>query len=309
MKTLLKKGSRIKRSIYGSSPIKRNRRCGSEMDDLLQQIRIILEEYEERITIRHLFYRLAGKGIIEKTETAYKGLCTHLSKWRKSRDIPYSAFVDSSRWHYGATTYSDEDEALEACVESYRKNLWQSQDVYVEIWSEKDAMASLLTPLAGEWGIKTFVCKGFASISSLFSAAGDFQRQQSRNKTPHILYIGDHDPSGVAMDSSMAKAWKNFGITPPVFKRVAVLPEHIEQFNLATRPVKSGDTRAKGWIGGCVEVDTLTPAQIRGLLEQEIIDLVDPYQWEQAKLIEQAEVDTLKSLAIHHAESKRETLE
>jgi len=291
-------------TTYGTSPIKRNRRCGSEMEDLLQQIRKVLGGYEEQITIRHLFYRLAGMGVIEKSETAYKSLCTHLSKWRKSRDIPFGVFVDGTRWHYGATTFSDEEEALGACVKGYRKNLWQSQDVYVEVWSEKDAIASILTPLAGEWGIKTFVCRGFASITSLYSAGSAFQAEWNRGKTPHLLYMGDHDPSGVAMDGSMARAWDYFGFKAPIFKRVAVLPGHIEQFSLATRPVKPGDTRAKNWSGGCVEVDTLTPVQIRGLLEKEIVDLVDPDQWARTKLIEEAEKESLRTLRSFHLINK-----
>jgi len=276
------------------------------MDDLLNQVHGILSEYEEGITIRHLFYRLSGLGVIEKTETAYKGLCSHLSKWRKSREVPFSAFIDGTRWHYGATTYSDEDAALIACIQGYRKNLWQSQEAFVEVWSEKDAIASILTPLSGKWGIKTFVCRGFASITSLYSAAETFQNQWNQGKVPHILYLGDHDPSGVAMDGSMSRAWENFGIRPPIFKRVALLPEHIDQFNLPTRPVKSEDTRAKNWQGGCVEVDTLTPEQIRTLLENEIIDLVDPQEWERTKLIEQAEIGTLKDIFLSHHEKKTE---
>ena len=45
-----------------------------------------------------------------------------------------------------------------------------------------------------------------------------------------------------------------------------------------------------------MEVDTLTPAQIRDLLEKEIIGLVDPEAWERTKLIETAERETMKRI-------------
>ena len=45
------------------------------------------------------------------------------------------------------------------------------------------------------------------------------------------------------------------------FRRVAILPEQIEEFNLPTRPPK------REWGGGdCVEIDALSSEQIRNLL-------------------------------------------
>ena len=60
---------------------------------------MILDAETSAITIRHLFYRLVGLNVIAKTELAYKGLCGHLSRWRKSREVPWNAFSDSTRWH------------------------------------------------------------------------------------------------------------------------------------------------------------------------------------------------------------------
>ena len=69
------------------------------MDLLLDSIQTILAGEQDQITIRHLFYRLVGLGVIEKTEQAYKLLCGHLSKWRRSEEIPWNAFADNTRWH------------------------------------------------------------------------------------------------------------------------------------------------------------------------------------------------------------------
>jgi hypothetical protein len=61
-----------------TSPIRRRKhRHRAQMDELLSAIQDILNLEESAITIRHLFYRLVGQNVIEKTELAYKSLCSH----------------------------------------------------------------------------------------------------------------------------------------------------------------------------------------------------------------------------------------
>jgi len=74
------------------------------------------------------------------------------------------------------------------------------------------------------------------------------------------------------------------------------LPEHIEQFSLPTRPTKQSDSRARSWRGSeCVELDSVPPAQLRGLVEGAITSLIDSYEWEKLKEIEQEERVTLSA--------------
>jgi hypothetical protein len=82
------------------------------------------------------------------------------------------------------------------------------------------------------------------------------------------------------------------------FKRIAVTEEQIEELELPTRPVKKTDTRAQGWIGGCVEIDTIRPADLRQMVEHEIVSRIDPRQWLQMQKIEEQELKTLQSLAV-----------
>ena len=121
-------------SIYETSPIKRKRRGKEDVADFLHRIRGILAEQTYGITIRHLFYLLVTAKVIEKTETAYKNLIAHLSKWRRSGEIDFGAFVDGTRYWSGATLYDDAESALRECARSYRRNLWSQQPYYVEVW-------------------------------------------------------------------------------------------------------------------------------------------------------------------------------
>jgi hypothetical protein len=79
------------------------------------------------------------------------------------------------------------------------------------------------------------------------------------------------------------------------FRRVAINQEQVVKFDLPTRPPK------RDWDGGnCVEIDTLSSAQIRELLEGEIIALIDPGEWRRLEAIEAAERETLNKILAQH---------
>ena len=265
----------------------RTRRTNAEMEVLFDAVKEILDDYNgDRISIRHLCYRLGSQRIIPKTAEAFGTVSKHLARWRFEGRIAFSAFVDSTRWYYGARTFDDLEEALSNTVETYRKDLWREQRHLVEIWVEKEAVAGIVSPVGNSWGIRTFVCRGFASITSTWEAAETFKEAIDAGKDPVILYLGDHDESGHKIDRAIFdKHFDHYGIRDLVdFRRVAILPEQIEEFNLPTRPPK------KAWDGGdCVEIDTLSSQQIRTLLEGEIKALISPRKWNQLRTIETAE--------------------
>ena len=274
------------------------------MEALFDHVVEILDGYDgDRISIRHLCYRLASIGVIPKTEAAFGLVGHHLAKWRFGGRIPFNRFVDSTRWYYGATTFDDLEEALANTAETYRKNLWQEQNHLVEIWVEKEAVAGIVSPVGNSWGIRTFVCRGFASITSTWEAAEAFKEAIETGKDPVILYLGDHDESGHRINRAIfEKHFGHYGIRDDVdFRRVAVLPEQIEELNLPTRPPK------KAWDGGdCVEIDTLSSEQIRTLLEDEIEALINPREWNQLQTIEAEERATAaKILAAYQRKHRR----
>ena len=189
-------------------------------------------------------------------------------------------FADSTRWHLRHDTFNSIDDALANTVATYRRNLWQTQSDYIEIWCEKDAVASILFSAAEKFGVPVFVARGFASLSSLYGAANTFRGWAKAGKKPIIYHFGDHDPSGVAAGESMLRAFRDDFRVKVEFIRAAVTREQIEESNLPTRPVKSSDTRAAKWTGGeCVELDTMPPAHIRALVESCITRHIDRREW------------------------------
>jgi hypothetical protein len=168
------------------------------MDALLAAIHSVIDDEEHEITVRHLFYRLVGLDVIPKTEVAYHLLVRHLSRWRRSGEIPWDAFADSTRWHIRRPTFDGIKDALQRTRETYRRDLWSTQPHYCELWIEKDAIASIVAEVANDFGVPVFVCRGFASLSSLYGAARTFREARMNGKRVTIFHMGDYDPSGHA---------------------------------------------------------------------------------------------------------------
>lgn len=278
---------------YGSSPTRR--RTPREMAELLSAVNAIVNSEESAITIRHLFYRLVGLGHVEKTEKAYKSLCAHLSRWRKSSDVPWDAFSDSTRWHIRPPMFDGITDALRRTREPYRRDLWATQPYYTEVWIEKDSIAGVIADITCEFGVPLFVCRGFASLSSLYSAAQTFRKVQGQGRAVIIYHLADYDPSGHAAANAIERTFEEDFDVAVNFERIAILPEHIEEFDLPTRPTKASDSRSRNWTGDeCVELDSMPPAELRRFVVEAITSRIDRHAWQQLKKIEREEQATLQ---------------
>jgi hypothetical protein len=278
---------------YRTSPVRR--RSPDEMEILLGAIQAVIDEEEGTMTIRHLFYRLVGLEVIEKTERAYKTLCGHLAKRRRSEAIPWDAFADSTRWHIAPPVFDNPEDAWKRTVAGYRRDLWATQDYYIEVWIEKDAIAGVIADVTRSFGVPLFVCRGFASLSSMHSASLTFKEVQENNKAVVIYHLGDYDPSGHLAADAIERTFDDDFEVGINFERVAILPEHIAEFDLPTRPVKES-THARSWKGGeCVELDSMRPADLRQLVEGAITSRIDPHAWEKLKETERLEREAMEA--------------
>ena len=217
-------------------------------------------------------------------------------KWRRSGEIPWSAFADNTRWYYGSSCFSSMEEALRNTRNTYRRNVWASQNDFVEIWCEKDAIASIILSESDTFGIKVFPLRGFTSGSALHNAADGFKAQVNAGKEVFIYYFGDHDPSGLEIDKSAVKnLWKDHGVKVN-FERIAVLPEHIEDYKLPTRPSKLSDSRTKKFKGESVEIDAMPMDVLRKMVRECIIQHIDQQEWAAQLAIEDQERVTLNMI-------------
>jgi hypothetical protein len=158
----------------------------------------------------------------------------------------------------------------------YRRDLLQTQEKYIEVWIEKDALSTIFRRVTLPYYISTVVCRGFSSVSFL----NDFKNRLSNyeGKTPVMLYFGDFDPSGMEMlESTKTTLRDELGVEGIEFKRVALTREDILKYELPHNPdaLKRTDTRAKKHVEAygelAVELDALRP----DVLEQKIKEAIE----------------------------------
>ena len=283
-------------TIISTIPDKRVRRTKEEINALLEASLNIINGEKNRISMRHLYYRLVGTGIIQKTDQECANLYHQLSKWRRAGNIDYGSFTDSTRRRIGSTLFDSMEDALQETIDSYRRNMWETQNDYVEIWCEKDAIAPIIYNVADTFGVTTSVCKGNASLTSLYSASELFKEKQEEGKQVFIHYFGDHDPYGVNMDKKIQESLADdFGCVNINFEREAILPWQIEKYKLLTRPLKNPD-KHKDWEGECVEIDSLATSVIEAMVSGCIVQHIDYEEFNKLKVIEREEKKRIEEI-------------
>ena len=141
----------------------------------------ILGEYSYPLTLRQIYYRLVSSGLIPNNRSAYNGLSSWLVTAREEGAIDDSKIEDRSRSVIaGVQGYRSPGSFVESAKnwihelgDDYHANLWASQDVYVEVWVEKDALSQVIARAAEPFRITICPSRGYSSYSYLKRDAVD----------------------------------------------------------------------------------------------------------------------------------------
>lgn len=246
-------------------------------------------------TVRGTFYQATVRGIVDKTEGGYRTVQRALVLLRERGLLPFGYIADSTRWMRKPRSFDGLEDALRDSWRHYRRSLWTSQRVNVEVWVEKDALAGVLFEVTGEWDVPLMVTKGYASLTFLHSSAAAIAASE---KPTHIYQFGDYDPSGEDIARDVERKLRKYAPAAEIhFERVAVTPEQISEWNLPTRPTKATDTRSKGFKGESVELDAIPAKTLKALVRQCIERHVDEDILERTRDIEDAERESLERIA------------
>ncbi len=295
-------------STCGARPTKRNsRRTKEEIQTLRFELLEIIEQYEP-MTVRQVYYQAVSRGLIAKTEAAYKNVVVRLlTRMRRDGELPYVWIADSTRWMRKPDSYDSLEDALKATQRTYRRAVWQNQECRVEVWSEKEAIAGILFDVTAKWDVPLMVCRGYPSLSYLHSAAEVIKHEAWLGRSTRIYYFGDHDPSGKDIarfvEEELARLIAPHGLPGGcrmsdifTFSLAAVTSQQIAEMSLPTRPTKRSDSRSRGFAGESVEVDAIEPTKLRELCEQYITANIDEDAYLALKEVEHAERETLSAL-------------
>jgi hypothetical protein len=265
-----------------------------ESSRLIQVATRILRD-ENPMTIRQAFYRLVSAGYISNNVAAYRRVSRVLTKAREDGRCEIHWVVDRSRQSYETNVFENPREYAEVVKRGYHRDYWQDQPVHVEIWTEKDAITGSIMPVQDELGVPIRPCRGYNSTTVAMEMAG---RLASISKKKIVFYLGDHDGSGHAPVTGIQDELKSrvlrYGSGPFELKRLAILPEDIQKFNLPPQRVKDSDPRAvafrRKFGTKTVELDALPPTVLRRRLTVAIKRVMDRRRWNRAIEVERVEI-------------------
>jgi len=283
-----------------------NKRRGRRGSDEIETIRvaidaILTDDYPQ--TVRQVFYQLVTRGTIEKTEKEYQGVVIRLlSEMRLDGRIPWDWIVDESRRTRITQTFDNISDALQDTAKFYRRSALRECSDYLEIWSEKEALAGIIYDVASDYDVPVVVSKGMPSLTQVFGSFLNIKHAGRAGKNSYIYQFGDHDPTGCLIPKSIEARLCEFcdehGIDPPVVERIALTEEQVERHRLPTRPTKrDGNTHAKDFEGDSVELDALPSSELRALVRECIEWHINPSALETLREAEQSEREILEQLA------------
>ena len=258
----------------------------------------ILEE-QQPATIRQLHYQLVGLdektkreiGGFSNTQQDYRRVSRLVTKARKDGRIPWEWIVDRSRPNYEWQAWDNLAEYLQSTKDGYRKNYWADQNVYIEIWNEKDATTGSLYELLAEFGVVMRVGRGFQSSTRVREIGELFNRIAKPRIV--VFYLGDFDSSGMDIERDLRARVEEHTFRTFEVRRVAIFADDIKKFNLPPQRVKSEDPRADSFRKAhgrqCVELDALPPVELRRRVRNAVESLIDKPAWRRALSVEAVE--------------------
>jgi len=261
-------------------------------------VREIVDELEDYwpLTVRQIHYRLVEaqadwrKNSIkraasyENTSTHYQTLSKLLKWMRIDEHIPWEVLTDRTRRVSDKKGYEDLDEFIDAEVKwflkGYDRCLVQSQDVYVEIWIEKDALSTIIEEVAAPFCLRVVTRRGYNSITE----EADYYKRATaaieKGQRPVVLYFGDWDPSGKDMlGASLVTLKQEMGLNELKTITVALTLKQVEKLPFKYGAAKEGDPRYDNFVkrygSGAWELDALHPKELQEIARKGIMDVLD----------------------------------
>jgi hypothetical protein len=291
-------------------------KLGAKRLMVVEQANRVIREYQAagfRLTLRQLYYQFVARGWLPNQQKEYKRLGSIVNDARLAGLIDWDAIEDRGRNLQSYPFWEEPSDIVQGAAQAYRINPWETQDNYVEVWVEKEALIGVVERPCSKWRVPHFACKGYTSPSEMFSAGYYRLSKHGRaGKNLTILHFGDHDPSGIDMTRDIDDRLALFTGSPVTIKRLALNMDQVEEYNPPPNPAKLTDSRFNGYADlygdESWELDALDPRVIARLVEGEVESLIDRELWDREIAREEGERDTLALLADRY-DDVREYLE
>ncbi len=276
----------------------------------IAQANEIIGEYNARgfaLTLRQLYYQFVARDLIPNTLRSYKRLGDAIVNGRMCGLIDWDAIIDRTRGLRGLAHWERPAEIVAGSAAQFRVDRWANQKHRPEIWIEKDALVGVIERVCAALDVPYFSCRGYGSISEMWSAASRLRFHLDGGQTPIIFHFGDHDPSGLDMTRCIGDQLEVFGIpaTSVEVRRLALNRDQVRQYNPPANPAKQTDSRFKAYARKhgreSWELDALDPSVLETLIRGQVEALIDREAWDRS----QASIDKGRAQLTKVAEKMR----
>ena len=254
------------------------------------------------LTLRQLYYQFVARDLIPNTMEEYDRLGRMVSDARLLGLIDWNAITDRTRNPHRNSFWRSPNSLLDGAVGGFRIDRWADQDVRVEVWVEKEALAGVLDRACPPLMVDYFSCRGYVSQSAMWEAAQRFLRYRQQGKDVVIFHLGDHDPSGIDMSRDIQDRLNMFCVGDgPRVERIALNMDQIRQYNPPPNPAKVTDSRyeayreqygEESW-----ELDALSPTQLAQIITDAVNAEMDADRMQESIRREQGFQDEMAMVA------------
>lgn len=294
------------------------KRFGSEAMRMLAKINEILAAYEAQgydLSLRQLYYQLVSRNIVPNTERSYKNIGNLVSDGRLAGLIDWDMIKDRGREMVQNSHWNTPADIIRSAAQSFRIDRWTDQPNYVEVMVEKQALEGVLVPVCRELDIPFTANKGYSSSSAMYEASKRFIQRFEEGKELHVIYLGDHDPSGIDMTRDVLDRLDLFikcstdranEVGPNELEsisvnRIALNMDQIDELNPPENPAKITDSRAASYMArfgnSSWELDAIEPATLASLVRGAVTPLIDQRRWKASAKLQQTMRDELEGYA------------
>jgi len=262
----------------------------------IEQANRIITEYQRQgftLTLRQLFYQFVSRELLPNTSKAYDKLGRTINDARMAGLVDWDAIEDRTRNLHAWENWNSGADLLADAVGWFRTDKWADQERYVEVWIEKDALVGVIEGVCRELEVPFFACRGYPSLSELWSAAQRFTGRyyaedggmfRETGQYPLVIHLGDHDPRGLDMTRDVRDRLHLLTGLPIDIERIALNRDQIEEHSLPPNVAKLTDSMAAAYVAehGPVswELDALEPQTISELVRGRVLHHRDQDVWE-----------------------------
>lgn len=249
----------------------------------------ILREYQADnydLSLRQLYYQMVARGYIENSQKSYNRLGELVNDGRLAGFIDWEMIKDRGRETISLPHWKTPGDIIKDAASQFALDKWIDQPNYIEVMVEKQALEGVLIPVCNNLDIKFTANKGYSSASALYETGQRLYKQLIAGKNVYILYLGDHDPSGIDMTRDIYERLSLFSYNHIEVKRLALNMDQIKVLQPPENPAKETDSRYSSYIEkyglASWELDAIEPRALARIVIDAVESLLDPDLWDQA---------------------------